>query len=228
MICLVLLALSQDLSAQAKVVQPKPVDLGAFTKEIMAFDFSDNQTHLAIWFPNEFFVASAVSDGTTTKAEAERDLDFLKSYITIVVRRSYDLPDGTSVYANEKEIRDRAVLRLADGSEALPLDKVPPTVSAMLAAMKAAISSEGDAGSANLHILVFPATTKKGEKIVDTSHKATLTLVLKADLKFKERSFTWRTPFDSVVTVPDCPRCKAGVSGKWSYCPYCGQKLPHE
>jgi hypothetical protein len=228
MALLILIALPPDLSAQHSLTQHPPVDLGAFTKEIMIMDFTDGQTHLAMWFPYEFFVAAALSEGKTTKVAAERDLEFLKPYITVVVQSSKNEADGTSVYASEKEIRARAVLRLADGTEALPLDKVPPRVSATMAAMKAVISSEGDAGSANMHIVVFPAFTKKGERIVDTTRKASLTLVLKADTRFRERSFTWRTPFDSVVTVPECPRCKAGVSAKWTYCPFCGQKLPHD
>lgn len=228
MTLLILIALPQNLSAQHRLIQTPPVDLGAFTKEIMIMDFRDGQDHLAMWLPYEFFVAATLSEGKTTRAAAERDLDYLKPYITMVVQSSIDQPDGSSVYSSEKEIRARAVLRLADGTDALPLDKVPPLVSATLAAMKAVISSEGDAGSANMHILVFQAFTKKGEKIVDTTSKATLTLVLKADTRFKERSFTWRTPFDAVASAPDCPRCKAGVSAKWSYCPYCGQKLPHD
>jgi hypothetical protein len=92
--------------------------------------------------------------------------------------------------------------------------------------MRAVIDSEGGAGNANLHILVFSSSTKTGEKIIDTSQKASLTLLLKADTKFKERSFNWRTPFDSVTSAPDCQRCKAGVSAKWTYCPFCGQRLP--
>lgn len=223
---LFLITLPQDLSAQQSPMQRPPVDLGAFTKEIMVMDFRDGQDHLAMWLPFEFFVEAAISKGTTTKAVAEKDVEFLKPYITMIVQSSIDEPDGTSVYATEKEIRARAVLRMADGAEFLPLDKVPPMVSATLAAMKAIIDSEGGAGNANLHILVFSSLTKSGKKIIDTSQKAKLTLLLKADTKFKERSFDWRTPFDALANVPDCPRCKAGVSAKWTYCPFCGQKLP--
>jgi len=101
-------------------------------------------------------------------------------------------------------------------------------VSATLAAMKAIIDSEGGAGNANLHILVFSGFTKTGAKIIDTSQKAKLTLLLKADPKFRAITFNWRTPFDAVAGVPDCSRCKAGLSAKWTYCPFCGQKLPQQ
>lgn len=188
--CLVLVTFAQNLAAQNKATQTKPADLGAFTKEIMAIDFSDGQTHLALWFPYEFFVEAALSESSMTRVVAEQELAFLKPYITIVVQSHFDQPDGTSVYAPENEIRARAALRLADGTNTLPLEKVPPRVSATMAAIKAVISSQANAGPANMHILVFPATTKKGERIVDTARKSSLTLFLKADTKFKEIFFT--------------------------------------
>lgn len=222
---LLLGAMQQRSSAHQELSQSTAVDLGAFTKEIMIMDFRENQTHLAMWLPYEFFVAATLSQGKVSKAAAERDLEFLRPYITLAIQSSIEQPDGTSMYASEKEVRARAVLKLADGSQVSPLESVPPMVSATMSAMKALITSEGDAGSLNMHILVFPALTKQGQKVVDVARKDKLTLVLKAHTKFKETSFTWRTPFDALTTVPDCPRCKAGVSAKWTYCPYCGQKL---
>ena len=224
---LLLASIPLNLSAQERVTH-KTVDLGAFTKEVMLLDFSDNHMQLGMWLPFEFFVAAAVSERKMTKTEAEKNLKFLRPYLTLIVQNSLELDDGTSVYADEKEVRARAVLKLSNGVEVNPLVKVPPRITATLAAMKAVISQEGDSGSASMHILVFPAFTPQGEKIVDTSRQDQLTLLLKANPRFKEVSMMWRTPFDATTNVPDCPRCKAGVSAKWSYCPYCGQKLPHQ
>ncbi|MBC8031626.1 MAG: zinc ribbon domain-containing protein [Pyrinomonadaceae bacterium] len=222
---LVIAAMSQQLPAQ-QPVKNSAVDVGAFVKEIMALDLKDGRTHLAMWLPYEFFVAATLSDGKLPKATVEKNLEFLIPYITLFVQTSIKQPSGIDVYGDEKEVRARAFLRLSDGSEISPLEQVPPSVTAMMSALKVLITAEGDAGSANMHILIFPATAR-GQKIVDTSRKDQLTLVLKANPRFKETSFTWRTPFDSTVSVPDCPRCKAGMSAKWSHCPYCGQKLPH-
>lgn len=214
--------------APAQQPAPKPaVDLGAFVKELMAIDFRDQRSHLAIWMPYEFFVAAVVNEGKMPKAIVEKDLHYMTPYVTVFVQSSMVQPDGADLYSDEKEVRARAFIRLPDGVEIAPLEKVPPTVGALLAALKVIISAEGDAGSANLHALVFPALTPKGQRVVDTLKQDKLILVLKANSKFKETSFTWRTPFDSLTTVPDCPRCKSGVSAKWSHCPYCGQKLPH-
>jgi len=181
-----------------------------------------------MWLPFEFYVTAALASGKSTKADAEANLEFLRPFIALVVQVGIDQPDVTTIYATEKELAARAVLRMADGTEERPVDRIPPMVLATLAAMKAIITAEGGKGEASLHFLVFPAATKKGVPIIDTRRKEELKLVLKADPKFKEKSFTWRTPFDSVVGTTTCARCKAGLSAKWSYCRYCGQKLPNE
>ncbi len=181
---------------------------------------------LVILLPHDFFVAATASQTGKTATVVEQDLAFLKPFVTVAVQNSTEGADGRSSYLSESEVRARAVLRLADGSEIRPLTSVPPMVAATMAAMKTLIASEGDAGSANMHLLVFPSKTARGTPIIDTKQKDKLTLVLKAAGSFKEASFVWRTPFDAATSVPDCPKCKAAMSSKWSYCPYDGQKLP--
>ena len=206
-------------------LQKPAVDVGGFVKEIMALRLEGGQQHLAMWLPFEFFVAAGAAEGATPREVIERELAFLKSYNTLFFVASVERPDGTSVYASEAEVRKRAGLRLADGTELRPLDVVPPKLSAVVAAMKAIMAQQGGAGRENVHIIVFPAAPAAGKSVVDVTRKDSLTLVLKADARFREVVFNWRTPFDALTAVPDCPRCKAGVSAKWTYCPYCGQKL---
>ena len=220
--------LPQGSLAQQGAAHKHSVDLGAFAKEIMALRIEGGQHHLAMWTPYEFFVAAAISDGNVSKESMEKHLGFLKSYVPIFVSASVEKPDGTDVYATEAEVRRRATLVLSDGSEVRALDAnaVPPNLSAIVSQMKTFMAAQGGADRENMHILVFPATTPKGKTVINTAQKDKLTLMLKADARFRETAFTWRTPFDAMSSVPDCPRCKAGVSAKWTYCPYCGQKLP--
>ncbi|HEV2800816.1 MAG TPA: zinc ribbon domain-containing protein [Pyrinomonadaceae bacterium] len=231
---LLLIGLPANLPAQQTASPPahthsavvtKTVDLGSFVKEIMALKIEGETQHLGLWFPYEFFVAAGMSDGKTTRASAESDVAFIKPFITIAVQVNRDLPDGTSIYQTESEVRSRAVLKLDDGSEIAPLDKVPPMLTAALAAMKSIIAQQGGEDRASTFFLVFPNKAKTGKPAVDERQRDKLTLLFKADKNFRETVFTWRTPFDAVSSVPDCPKCKAGLSAKWTYCPYCGQKI---
>jgi hypothetical protein len=209
----------------AAVTAAKAVDLGSFVKEIMVLKIEGETEQLALWFPYEFFIAAAMADGENSRTSAESDMAFIKPYVTIVVQANRDLPDGTEVYQTETEVRARAVLKLADGTEITPLAKTPPLLTAALAAMKSVASQQGGKDSESTYFLVFPNKTASGKAVVDERQKDMLTLLLKADKNFRATSFTWRTPFDAVVSMGDCPRCKAGLSAKWAYCPYCGQKI---
>lgn len=213
-------------AAQQPATHRQAVDLGAFAKETVAFRIDRGQQHYVMWMPYEFFVITASAEGTIPRESMEKELAFLKPYVTLLVMASIGKPDGTEVFASEAEVRRRAVLKLGDGTEVRSLEAVPPKLSAVVAAMKAVMAQQGGADRANLHMVVFPAATAAGKQVVDESRKGSLNLVLKADARFREAAFTWHTPFDALTAVPDCPRCKAGVSAKWTYCPYCGQKLP--
>jgi len=201
-------------------------DLGEFTKEIMAVNFDGGQQHLALWTPYEFFLAATMLDGKHTREEIERDLGFLRSFVIIMVSAGISRPDGSETYATETEVRKRAVLKLSDGAEVVPMADVPPKVAAVIGAMRSFMSAQGGADRQNMQILVFPVTVSPGKTVVDTTRKDAVTLILKADARFRERTFIWRTPFDAMTNVAPCAKCKASVSAKWAYCPYDGTKLP--
>jgi hypothetical protein len=189
----------KNLISQQEAKQKSTVDLSAFVKEIMKLKMEGNRIELAMWLPFKFYVEANLAEGGQTRTAVERDIGFLKPYLTLIVQCSIAQPDGSSLYSSEKEVRARAVLKLADGTEIRPLDKVPPMVSSTAAAMKVMMASEGDPGGANMHVLVFPTKNKQGQSIVDTAQKDKLMLVLKADRKFNETIFTWHTPFDATM-----------------------------
>jgi hypothetical protein len=190
----------------------------------MVVKLNSEQSQLAMWLPFEFFLEAGLVEGGKSRAQVENDLAFLKPYHAIFVQSSLDQADGSSLYATEKEVLGRASLMLEDGTELKPLDKIPPLVSATLAAMKAIIRAEGDAGSANLHILLFPSANNN-KPVIDAGKKGKLTLVMKGDKRFRQEVFNWYTPFDAINHGLVCQRCKESISVKWSYCPWCGAAI---
>lgn len=201
-------------------------DFGDFLKEMMAVHFDGDQQHFALWTPYEFFLAADLLDGENTREEFEKDLGFLRSFVIIMVSAGIERPDGSKTYATETEVRRRAVLKLSDGAEVVPMADAPPKLAAIIGAIRSLMSARGGATRSNMQILVFPVTVSPGKVVVDTTRKDAVTLILKADSRFREHTFIWRTPFDAMTNVPPCPKCKASMSAKWTYCPYDGTKLP--
>ncbi|HEX5324582.1 MAG TPA: zinc ribbon domain-containing protein [Capsulimonadaceae bacterium] len=223
-LCLVLLLGCAPAFAQS--AKPKShVDLGAFTKEVMQLKIDGDQSQMAVWAPTEFFVQADMSDGSDTLESAQHTFAFLQPYIIMIVQCSLQKDDGTDVYATEHDVRSRAALVLADGSQVLPLQTVPPTVAAVATVLKSAISQGGGEDDKSLYVLIFPATTKNGKPIVDTSKKDKLALELKSTDSYHLVDFVWRTPFDTTHPIANCPYCGGQLSAKWSFCPWCGKPI---
>ena len=207
-------------SAQ-KAAPSEKVNLGGFVKEIMCMQLEASHIDMAMWIPLEFYVASALNDGKTTREAAEKELAFLKPYLTVFVMSGVDQPDGTQHYAAEDEVRKRAVIRLDDGTEIRPLQTVPPKMVGVIATMKASMGSSAE----KMHCFVYPNQGKDGKPIIDGSQRGKLTMAILGATRADDVIFTWRTPFDAVVKAPPCSKCGETVSAKWLFCPWCGQKL---
>lgn len=199
------------------------IDVGAFVTELMKYQFGSPDNQIALWLPHDFIVAAALLEGGVTKTELENDLEFLEPYQTVVVQTSIDQPDGSSTYSSEASIRKRASILLANGKSVQPLEKVPPMVSATIAAMKAMFASEGDAGGENMHVLIFPSTVD-GKPVVKTDSKDSFRVVLKKSASFPRAEFEWKTPFEAATPPAECNKCGEKTSRQWSFCPWCGEK----
>jgi hypothetical protein len=169
-----------------------------------------------------------LASGGKDRADVEKNLNFLKPYQIIVVRCGVTESNCSTAYATEKEVRARAALRFSRSEEVLPVDEVPPRISATVDTLKKLLAAKDDEGGSKAYILLFPAATKEGKLVADSSRRSKLTLVLKADESFQKAVFVWHTPFDATTPVPPCRKCKETVSAKWSYCPWCGAKLDNE
>lgn len=198
------------------------MDIGSYVKESMQVNVNGDQGQICMWTPFELFIQCALMENGVTRDAAEKDLGFLKPYQIVIVQCSSTKPDGTPAYATEQSVRARTVLRCADGTELKPLTAVPPTITDTVDTLRAFIGTDHK----HAYIMVFPALDKQGKVIADSTQKGKFTVVLKAAASYPEAVFTWRTPFDSMSSVPPCKKCGEPLSAKWTYCPYCGTKIP--
>ncbi|MFM9960606.1 MAG: hypothetical protein ACKV2Q_05215 [Planctomycetaceae bacterium] len=198
-------------------------NVGSFINELMRLEIQKDSQQLAIWMPREFFIAAAHQEGTSLE-QARTDTAFLDAYQIVLVQCGKSDIVGNTKYSSEAEVRDRAVLLQPDGTEIKPLTRIPPLVLAVTTAMKTMMANEGDEGSKNMHVILFPSKSKTGKPIVNVTAQDKLTLRLKAAGTFAETTIVWRTPFDALTANTPCRKCSESLSGKWSYCPYCGNK----
>ena len=219
-------AFTSEVQAAEPTTRPvEQIDKGALVKEAMQMAMKGDQMDMAIWFPYELVVALNIEKGQTWEQVA-KNVAFLKGYHAFIIQRSMSHPSGHDSYQSKQLVEKNTVLRLTNGIEVKPLKKVPPMVSAMMAAIKVMMNAEGDASGKNMHVLMFPSSAGTPAKpIVNVMSTGKITLALKTADNYTQTVLTWRTPFDAMTKAPPCQKCKENVSAKWKYCPYCGHKL---
>src|SRR5215210_6038193 len=90
---LLILLSPSSLLAQQSTPQDASADLGAFIKEMMIVKMEDDRTHLVLWFPFYFFMSSAANDNKPSSAANDKEMEFLKPYLTISIQCSISKPD---------------------------------------------------------------------------------------------------------------------------------------
>jgi hypothetical protein len=207
-------------AAPAGAPAPSKGDVGAMSTERMRMQFDANNQQMAIWMAQDFF---KLCGQLSPNGGDDEQLKLLEPYIIVAVMRSNDDRDGTSHYASEQQVHSSSVIALDNGKQLKPLDKVPPRVSVIAAAMKAGMAAKSNSAD-HMFLLFFPAKTADGKPVVDSSKKDKLKLVLDPLPNMSKTEMVWRTPFDATNPATPCKSCKEPISAKWSYCPYCGAK----
>jgi len=198
-------------------------DLNAFVKECARARAANGKVQVVRWFSWEYTIASNIEEYEGNREQLEQEIRYLRPYIICMVMRK---PVGTShgVALDEADVRRAAKVLDRHGRAVAPLDQVPPEVADYLARLREAIGRV--AMAAQYVFLVFPRQDVDGNVIVDEQRRDKLTVVLQAADGYPEFRAEFRTPFDAASPPIKCPSCADDVSRKWSYCAWCGVKLP--
>jgi hypothetical protein len=220
----VVLGLAPAHSQDKGKARPK-ADPNNLLKEAMSLKLEEHQQAVAIWIPFEVFLELTLAPDASNREAMEEEIGYLKKYQILVLGISYEDSDGTRVYASKKDLEGRGTLKLATGEEFAIADKVPTEVTNLAEAFKQTMrANQGEMGK-HLEVLIYSATAKDGKTVLKPAMKNMVIYTLKEGNGFKRTRLEWRTPFDALNPVPPCPRCNEPLSGKWTFCPWCGAKI---
>jgi hypothetical protein len=227
--CLLLFAWISLAAAEEKSKPMRPqADASTLIRELGAVKLIGDDQVVAFWVPFEFFVEVSLKPDGSDRADAERGLDFMKKYQIVVAGIGTHDKSGGVQYVSEKDIRRTVSLKLASGAEFPLIDDVPERVANAVAIFRALFAKNmGEFGN-NLQVLVFSSTAKDGKTVLTVSGQKTVVVQFKDIKGMKPIRLEWKTPLDSLNPIPPCARCKESLSAKWSYCPWCGAKIPRK
>ncbi len=199
------------------------IDVQTLIHETQRMSQSPDELTLVWWVPEQFWRASfAKNAAQMPQAQIEDFLKVIRPYTMVVAVCGTGGPFGGMTYKSASEIRSSIKLRDADGKTYSPLgdEVVDQDTKNFLEMLKPIFKSMIGPLGENMHFVLFPSKSADGPSIADPTKKGSFSVLL------AKEEFKWRLPLDSVLPTKECPTCKEECRGSWSFCPWCGAKLP--
>jgi len=198
-----------------------PVNVNDMILEVMRTDLGKNKEAMAMWLPQEFFLAAGLAQapGLDPK-ELEKELDFLLDYTVFMVQAKTKGEDGPQSLSSA-QLRAHTTLVDEAGRVVKPLSELPPKVDSMLNLVRQGFASRGNE---DFRLLVFPGRDAATKRLFASPiRKGALTLKLDKVEAFPGMSLAWKTPLASCVKPMPCLKCGEMVQAAWSFCAWCGR-----
>lgn len=197
-----------------------PGNVNDMVLDVMRTDLGPGRESMAMWLPQEFFVAAGMAQAPGLDPKAlEKELAFLLDYAVFMVQAKANGEDGP-VYLSSSQLRAAATLVDEAGRVVRPLTNLPPRVEATLNAVRQGFSAKG---REEFRLLVFPGQSPEGRQpFASPSRRGAVSLKLAKVGEFPGMSLTWKTPLASFVKPAACAKCGEALQPAWSFCPWCG------
>lgn len=199
----------------------RPGNVNDMILEVMRTDLAKDKEAMAMWLPQEFFVAAGMAQapGLDPK-ELEKELAFLKDYAVFMVQAKSKGEDG-AVALSTSQLRAVATLVDESGRSVKPLAELPAKVEATLNAVRQGFSAKG---REEFRLLVFPGRSQDSTQIMASpTRRGAISLRLAKVDAFPGMALTWKTPLASFVKPVACAKCGEPLQPAWSFCPWCAQ-----
>lgn len=221
---LLLLAAILGLAAlplQAQAQAGRPGNVNDMILEVMRTDLGKDKEAMAMWLPQEFFVAAGMTQAPGLDSrELEKELAFLKDYAVFMVQAKTKGEDGP-VSLSTSQLRALATLVDESGWSVKPLTELPAKVEATLNAVRQGFSAKG---REDFRLLVFPGRNQDGGSLMASpTRRGAISLRLAKADAFPGMALTWKTPLASFVKPVACAKCGEPLQPAWSFCPWCAQ-----
>ena len=198
------------------------VHLGDLMRDTQRMSPKANEPTVVWWIPSAFWEAVLKQDPRMQPSQIDDFVKVLRPYTIIVAVDGKVGPIGGIQYKTEAHIR--AAIRVVDkqGNTYAPLaaQKINADARNFLAMMKPILVNTIGPMGKNMHFFLFPAATRKGQRIADPRKEGKFSVNLGA------RKYKWRLPLGSLLPPKVCPRCRERFSGAYKFCPWCGTGLP--
>lgn len=218
------LALGLALATPQSRASPETEMIADLLKETQ-FQGGDGATQRLVWWsPTDFWVLTARQAPGASELQIQQVAKLLDRYVMVAVMEGTIGPLGGMTFTAEDALRGS--VRLIDGQgravETLEADAIDSDTQNFLAMMKPMLSKMLGPFGANVHFVLFPATTKSGARYADPRSESIFHVELSGE------RFTYRLPLGALLPRKVCPKDGERLNGAWKYCPRHGVELTGE
>lgn len=214
----IICTLISTLNAQHKKFEDVSID--ALMTETQYGSDDPDRIDLIWWIPTEYWNVVFSQDPTTSQADTDEIINLVGDYVFVMVLKGSIGTFGGITYESESDIKKQVrvtykgtILKLVDSKD-LEADTVN-----FLSMMKPMMKNMMGAMGENMQFYVFENPGSKDIIPIDPYGKDVVTFSLG---NFEKEV---QLPLGSLLLEKMCPETKQMHNGKWSYCPYHGDKL---
>jgi hypothetical protein len=198
------------------------VDAKELLHQIQKLSSNNDQMEMAWWLPEEFWTEYALKGRDLTPDQLEQFLKIMRPYTMVAVMHGSIGPTGGVKYTSLDSIRASTLLIDAAKHQyaAYPDSVISSDAISFLQMMHPLLANMMGAMGENMHFLMFPATDSAGVPIAAARTKGNFTI------RMGTSDYKWHLPLDALLGTKNCPKCRQECRGSWSFCAWCGAKLP--
>lgn len=199
---------------------PGDVSLDALLTETQFSSDDQDLLELVWWFPAAFWEVTFAQDPSTSKEEAQEIIDLFRGYELFAVIKGKIGIFGGVTYNSLDDVRDIFSVSYK-GQELTLVDNkdISADLSNFLSIVRPMMSNMLGPMGENLHFLFVEHPVENTVLPIDP--------ISNSDLKIELGAFKPNVtlPLSSLLLEKQCPVDKKWHSGKWTYCPFHGNKL---
>jgi len=213
--------LSSALASWAAPQKDK-IDLIELTKQSQHIYQAEGKIVFVWWVSNDYWRVALAQSGQLAPEQIENTMETVRPYIVITVAEATVDDRARTAFKPEEDVRAEVILKDKAGVKYKPLeeDDISDDMKTLINAMRPAMTGMIGPLGRNMFFLCFSAQNAKGQDIIQPDKKGSFSVVV------GDKEYKFKLPLDATVPKIICPKCKEVCSGTWSFCPWCGAKLP--
>jgi len=200
--------------------QQKPLEEISLDNLISETQFSNDKSEgleLVWWMPTEFWEVSFSREKYNNPKESKMVIDMLKNYVIVMaIKGEFGMFGGVTYNPREEILKNLKVSYNGAMLKYIKQNDLEPDLKNFITMFRPMLKNMMGEMGENMQVFVFKNDKNKPVNVFSKGN---------IDFGLFDFNKSLNLPLGSLLKEKQCPEDKILFNGKWSYCPYHGDKL---